>query len=62
MADKKPSPLQSGFWLTNQEKRYILIICTLFILGIIARYLYLKNERPKVYTPADFEQTELNHE
>ena len=58
MADKKPSPLEAGFWLTAQEKRYIMIICALFLLGVVARYLFLKNQQPEVYTPADVEQPE----
>jgi hypothetical protein len=58
MADKKPSPLQSSFLLTTQEKRYILIICALFLLGIIARYLFLNNRRPTAYTPAGIEEPE----
>lgn len=62
MLKEPPSPLQASFWLTNQEKRYILVICALFLLGIAARYFYLKNETPKVYTPAGIEETEPNHE
>jgi hypothetical protein len=62
MADKKPSPLQAAFWLTEQEKRYILVICGLFLLGIAARYFYLNNENPTVYTPTELEKTEANHE
>jgi hypothetical protein len=62
MADKKPSPLQAGFWLTEQERRSILVICTLFLIGLVARYLYLKNETSTVYTPAGIEEMEPNHE
>lgn len=58
MAEKKPSPLQSSFLLTTQEKRYILVICALFLLGIIARYLFLNNRRPTAYTPAGIEEPE----
>ncbi|VGO16972.1 hypothetical protein PDESU_05566 [Pontiella desulfatans] len=62
MAEKPPSPLQASFWLTNEEQRYILIICALFITGLAARYLYLKNQKPEVYTPAGIEELEPNHE
>ena len=58
MPDKNPSPLQASFWLTGQEKRYILVICALALLGSVARYFYLKNEKPEVYTPAGIEETE----
>lgn len=57
MPDKNPSPLQASFWLTRQERRYILIICALALLGIAARYFYLKYEKPKVYTPAGIGRT-----
>jgi len=62
MPDKNPSPLQASFWLTGQEKRYILVICALALLGIAARYFHLKNEKPEVYAPAGIEETEQNHE
>ncbi|VGO22170.1 hypothetical protein SCARR_04252 [Pontiella sulfatireligans] len=62
MAENLPSPLQAGFKLTNQEKKYILVICSLFLVGIVARYLYLKNRNPAVYTPAGIEKMEPTHE
>ena len=62
MANKKISPLQASFWLSEQEKRYILVICAIFLLGMIARYYYLKHEKPAAYTPPGIEQTEQNHE
>lgn len=58
MADKKPSPLQASFWLSNQEKYYILIICALFLVGLAARYFYLKKDQSKIYTPAGIEEME----
>ena len=58
MPDKKSSPLQASFWLTEQERHYILVICALALLGIAARYFYLKNETPEVYTPAGIEKAE----
>ncbi len=58
MKEKEPTPLQASFWLTNQEQRDILVICAIFLIGLIARYLYLKNEMPEVYTPAGIEESE----
>ncbi len=48
--------------LTDQEKRSILVICILFLIGLVARYLYLKNETSTVYTPAGIEHLEPNNE
>jgi hypothetical protein len=62
MIEKKPTPLQSSFWLTQQEKNCILIISALFLLGLAARHFYLKNETAKVYTPAGIEEVDQNHE
>lgn len=56
MPNEKLSPLQASFWLTEQEKRYILVVCALFLLGLTARYFYLKNEVPEVYTPVGLEE------
>lgn len=58
MANKSPSPLQASFWLSDQEKRYILVICAVFLLGLFARYWYLKHEKPEEYSPAGLEKSE----
>jgi hypothetical protein len=62
MSKKKISPLQASFWLSDQEKRYILVICAVFLLGLVARYCYLKSETPEGRAPAGAEQKEKNHE
>ncbi len=62
MAIKKPSPLQASFWLTDQEKRSILVICAIFLLGLAVRYWYSKHETPKEYTPEGIEKVENAHE
>ena len=62
MSEKKPSPLQSGFMLTKQEKIYILVICALFMLGLGARYLYLGNRNPSPTIPVEQTVLENNHE
>ena len=62
MANKKITPLQAGFWLSEQEKRYILLICAVFLLGLIARYYYHRHETAEAYVPPGVEETEQNHE
>jgi len=62
MRDKAPTPLQASFWLTKEEKGYILVICTIFLVGIAARYYYLKNESPKAYTPEGIEEVDTPYE
>ena len=58
MNDKQPTPLQASFWLTNQEKTYILVVCAVFLVGLVARYFYLKNEKAEVYTRSGIEEVE----
>ncbi len=62
MKDKQATPLQASFWLTDQEKNYILAVCAIFLIGLAARYFFLKNEKPEVYTPAGIEKMEQSHE
>ena len=62
MGNEQPTPLQASFWLTNQEKGYVLVVCAILLVGIVARYFYLKNETPKVYTPTGIEQVESSRE
>jgi hypothetical protein len=62
MKDKPPTPLQASFWLTPQEQKYILVVCTIFLIGLIARYFYLKNEKNTLYTPAHITPTEHPYE
>jgi hypothetical protein len=62
MSNHQPTPLRASFWLTDQEKGYILVISTIFLIGLAARYFYLKNEKPEAYTPAGIEEMENPHE
>jgi hypothetical protein len=62
MAEKKTNPIQSGFLLTKQEKIYILVICTLFLLGLGARFLYLNNRNPSPPISVEPTHSEQNHE
>lgn len=56
MAEQQRTPLQTGFWLTVQEKRYILAVCALLLLGIAARYAYVKYDAPEGYAPDEPEE------
>jgi hypothetical protein len=62
MANKKISPFQAGFWLSEQEKRYVLVICAIFLLGLIARHYYLNKAKPEAHIPPGIEQTEQEHD
>ncbi len=62
MGNEQPTPLRASFWLTDQEKGYVLMVCALFLIGIVARYFFLKNEVPEVYTHPNIEQVESNGE
>jgi hypothetical protein len=62
MASEKRSPFQTSFWLSEQEKRYILVICAIFLLGLFARYWYLKHQKPEKYRPVGLEKLENAHE
>lgn len=60
MSDKQPSPLRASFLLTSQEKGYVLVLCAILLIGIVARYYYLKNETAEVYTPIGIGEIEEN--
>ena len=62
MSDKPPTPLQASFWLTKEETGYILALCAIFLVGIVARYFYLKNEPAGTYTLAGVEEGEHSRE
>jgi len=62
MAEKTPSPLQASFWLSKQERIYILIICALFLFGLGARYLYLNNRKPSPPLDPQLEQADLSEQ
>ncbi len=62
MRDQPPTPLQASFWLTREEMGYILVIFAIFLVGIVARYFYLKHETPKAYTPEGIEKKEPGNE
>lgn len=59
MAEENPTPLQASFWLTDEEKRYVLVIFTLLFIGLVARYLHSKNRAPEPYIPAGIEKADV---
>jgi hypothetical protein len=59
MPKNPPSPLQTAFWLTPQERRFILAVSALVLLGLAARFFYLKHREPGGYTPAVTEAAEM---
>lgn len=48
--------LRSWFMLTADEKKVLAGIATVVLVGLIARYLHLRGERPEPYQPAGLEQ------
>ena len=48
---------RAWFALTPEERKFIGGILLIFIIGLIARYTYLKSEKPEPYTPAGVENT-----
>jgi len=61
MKKKAFAPFHSIFRLTAEEKKYLLLVVAVFLLGLIARYFYLKNETTSLYTP-DSSLLEQPHE
>ena len=62
MSSKSPTPLQLCFWITPEERGYILVVLALLCVGILARYFYLKNETSAIYKPADIEKVNVSYE
>ena len=45
------TPLKACFDLTLQERRFLLGLLLLFALGLGARWLHQRNDKPGPYTP-----------
>ena len=48
--------LRGRFTLTGEEKVWLLLILFICWVGLIARYIYLKNQKPEPVTPQQVEQ------
>lgn len=48
--------LRAWFDLTAQERVLVAGILAIALVGVAARYLYLRSEKAEVYTPAGLEQ------
>ena len=56
--DRRPTPLQLGFWLNSEEKLYLLVVFSILLLGIAARHYYRIHAESRAYTPGTEQQTE----
>ena len=48
--------LRGRFTLTGEEKTWMLLILIICWVGLVARYFYLKNQKPE---PASLQQEEV---
>ncbi|HPF98668.1 MAG TPA: hypothetical protein PLE77_01270 [Kiritimatiellia bacterium] len=48
--------LRSWFMLTADERKVLAGIVAIVLVGLIARHLHLRNERPEPYQPAGLER------
>jgi len=48
--------LRGRFTLTGEEKVWLLLILMICWVGLIARYTYLKNQKPETLTPQQVEE------
>ena len=47
--------VRAWFAFTPEERKFIGGILLIFVIGLIARYHYLKSEKPEPYSPAGVE-------
>ncbi|MBU1693826.1 MAG: hypothetical protein KJ726_02310 [Verrucomicrobia bacterium] len=48
---------RAWFALTPEERRFIGGILLIFVIGLVARHIYLRSEKPEPYSPAGLEST-----
>jgi hypothetical protein len=49
------------FAMTGEEKKMLAMILFVALVGLVARYFYLKNQKPEAYTPANLPATMRSH-
>ena len=47
--------LRGRFTLTGEEKTWLLLILIICWVGLLGRYIHLKNEQPEVLSPQEVE-------
>jgi hypothetical protein len=52
MKGTRTTPLEMSFWLSSQERLYLLVIGAIFMVGLTVRYFYLKDRAPDEYVPS----------
>jgi hypothetical protein len=62
MQKQTPSPLQAAFWLTREERKYLLVFLSLLFLGLLSRYFYLKHHPVQKIEKTEWAQVEQNDE
>jgi len=48
-------PLRHFFALTEQEKFWLFVILAIFWVGLVARYVHLKNQKSEMLSPQEVE-------
>lgn len=62
MSKRIPTPLQASFWITAEERRYLLVIITILVIGSIVRYVYFRKTVGEPLTSAAQELNQPVHE
>jgi len=48
--------LRGRFTLTSEEKVWLLLVLIICWVGLVARYVHLKNQKPEPLSPQEVEQ------
>jgi len=54
--------LRGRFTLTSEEKRWLLLVLAIFWVGLTARYIYLKNQKPETLSPQEVQAIMMKEE
>ena len=53
--------LAANFALTREEKILLATILCVALTGLVARFVYLRGQKPEVYTPANLPAPAFRH-